>query len=149
MPPAPKPPVVDAKTLWAGGCAAAVVAALIVVLGLLVVRGLLDTPVISPLGTNYSQAATLAGYAAAAALVATALLHLLLVSTPTAMSFFNWICTLATIIAAVLPFAQYGSTASKVASAIVYLIVGFAITSLLDGVATSARRKAATRQPRR
>ena len=47
----PAAPTVDAKRLWAGGAATALVAALAAVVGLLIVRGLLDIPVITPATT--------------------------------------------------------------------------------------------------
>ncbi|MGO4203917.1 hypothetical protein AB4Z09_19625 [Rhodococcus sp. TAF43] len=70
-PPGPPPaPTLDAKRLWAGGAATAIVAALAAVVGLLLVRGLLDIPVITPATVfGDSQVTTLAGYAAVAALL--------------------------------------------------------------------------------
>ncbi|MFD6860497.1 DUF6069 family protein [Rhodococcus sp. NPDC060090] len=137
--PSQAPSAVDPKKLWAGGAATAVVAALAAVVGLLVVRELLDVPMITPeILFGRSQAANLAVFAAAAALLATGLLHLLLVSTPRATSFFGWICTLATIAVALWPFMFDATLASKVCSAVLYLIVGTAIVSLLSGVARSA-----------
>ncbi|MFD6893125.1 DUF6069 family protein [Rhodococcus sp. NPDC060086] len=133
------PTTVDAKKLWAGGAATAVVAALAAVVGLLVIRGLLDVPVTTPeILFGRSQAANLAVFAAIAALVATGLLHLLMVSTPRATSFFSWICTLATVAVALWPFMFDATLASKVCSALLYLVVGTAIVSLLSGVARSA-----------
>jgi hypothetical protein len=78
-------PGVDAGRLWTGGLATALIAALIAVVGVLIVRGLFDVPVLAPeregaLGD--STAARLAILAAVAALVATGLMHLLLLSTP-------------------------------------------------------------------
>ncbi len=135
-------PAVDPKILWAGGVATAVVAALIAVIGRLIAQDLLDIPVIYPRGGFvYDNTTTLAAYAAGCAIIATALLHLLLVSTPTAASFFNWICTLATIVAVVLTLTQGGTIESRVASAVIYLVIGIAVTTLLDGVAGSAKRR--------
>ncbi|WP_430335424.1 DUF6069 family protein [Rhodococcus sp. ACT016] len=140
----PTTPAVDAKRLWAGGVATALVAALAAVVGLLIVRGLLDIPVITPdSAIGESQATTIAGYSIVAALLATALLHLLMVSTPRASSFFGWICMLATIAVALWPFTVYADTDSKIGSSLIYLFVGIAIVSLLSGVAATAR----TRRP--
>lgn len=131
---------VDAKRLWAGGAATALVAALAAVVGLLVVRGLLDIPVITPaLTVGNSQAGTLAVSAVVAAVVATALLHVLLVSTPRAASFFGWICVLATIAATLWPFTIDATTASRIGSAAIYFVVGIAIVSLLSGIAPSTQ----------
>ena len=139
----PAAPTVDAKRLWAGGAATALVAALAAVVGLLIVRGLLDIPVITPATTvGTSQASTLAVGAvgaAVAALTATALLHVLMVSTPRAATFFGWICVLATLVAALWPFTVEATAASRIGSAAIYFTVGIAIVSLLSGVAGSAR----------
>ncbi|MEE2056772.1 DUF6069 family protein [Rhodococcus artemisiae] len=137
--PDPATNAVDVKKLWSGGLATAVVAALAAVVGLLVIRELLDVPVITPeILFGRSQAANLAVFAAIAALVATGLLHLLILSTPRATSFFSWICTLATVAVALWPFMFDATLASKVCSAVLYLVVGTAIVSLLSGVARSA-----------
>ncbi len=137
-------PSVDPKIMWAGGVATAVVAALVAIIGRLVAQDLLDIAVIYPRGEFvYDNTATLAAYAAGCALIATALLHLLLVSTPTAAAFFNWICTLVTIVAVVLTLTQGATIESRVASAVIYLVIGIAITTLLDGVSASAKRRAA------
>ncbi|KJF20244.1 hypothetical protein CJ178_09825 [Rhodococcus sp. ACPA4] len=136
----PTAPTVNATRLWAGGAATALVAALTAVVGLLIVRGLLDTPVITPATTlGNSQTGSLAVGAAVAALVATALLHVLIVSTPRASNFFGWIGMLATIAATLWPFTVAATTASKIGSAAIYFTIGIAIVSLLTGVAASAR----------
>ncbi len=137
----PAQPVVDSKRLWAGGAATALVAALIGAVGLLVVRDLLDIPVItSAIEYGSSQLATLIGYGVIAALLATGLLHLLLISTPRAVSFFAWICVLATIVATLWPFTMDATLASQIGSGALYFAMGAAIVSLLSGVAGSATR---------
>ena len=134
---------IDAGRLWAGGAATAVVAALIAVVGILLARGVFDVPILAPEGEGtWGDADTLryALYCAAAALVATGLLHLLLISTPRPLQFFSWIIGLATLAAALLPFVANGTTASKIATGLINLIVGIAIGSLLTGAARSAMR---------
>jgi hypothetical protein len=132
---------VDAGRLWTGGVATAVVAALVALVGVLICRGLLDVPVLAPTdeGTlGGTSTFRLVGLAALAALLATALLHLLLLSTPRPMRFFSWIVALATIAAALAPFLTDADLDEKVATAAIYLAVGIAIGSLLSGVARSA-----------
>jgi hypothetical protein len=76
---------VDAARLWTGGLATALVAALVAVVGVLIARGLFEVPVLGPTGEDAlgnTSTARLATLAAVAALVATGLMHLLLVSTP-------------------------------------------------------------------
>src|SRR5262245_40448824 len=76
---------VDAARLWAGGAAAAVVAAGVAVVGLLIARGVCNTPVLIPDRDGALVNANSARYAiaaAVAALLATALMHLLLLYAP-------------------------------------------------------------------
>jgi hypothetical protein len=129
--------------LWAGGLATAVVAALIAIAGILLARGVFDVPVLAPEGEGTwgdADTWTYALYCALAALLATGLMHLLLVSTPRPLQFFGWIITLATIAAALAPFVTNGSTSSKVATGLINLVVGIAIGTLLPGAARAAAR---------
>jgi hypothetical protein len=138
-------PSVSAGTLWAGGFATAVVAALAYAVGVVIVRVLFDIPVLAPERDGALGDATtwqLALVAFGAALLATALMHLLLVTTPRPFAFFAWIMVLATALVTVLPFAQDAPTSSKIATAIINLVVGAAITSLISGVAARAVRPA-------
>ncbi|QCQ93423.1 DUF6069 family protein [Rhodococcus sp. SGAir0479] len=137
---------VNARKLWAGGVATAIVAALAAVVGVLAVRGPIDIPVITPPHTPWdSQVATVAGYAAIVALVATGLLHLLLLFTPRAPTFFTWIGVLATAAAALWPFSVEGTTKSQIASGVIYLVIGLAIVTLLSGVGASAQNTLTSR----
>src|SRR3954454_8451122 len=91
-------PTVDAGRLWAGGLATAVVAALVAIVGLLVAK-VFDVETLRPLrGDSFfdSPAVRFALAAAVAALAATALMHLLILSTPRPRSFFAWIVLLCT-----------------------------------------------------
>ena len=134
---------VAAGRLWAGGAATAVVAGLIALVGILLARGVFDVPVLAPQGEGTwgdADTAKYTVYCALAALVATGLLHLLLISTPRPLRFFSWIITLATCAAAAAPFLADGSTASKFATAAINLVVGIAIGGLLTGSARAAMR---------
>ncbi|MFC5262718.1 DUF6069 family protein [Kribbella qitaiheensis] len=135
--------VVAGGRLWAGGLATAVIAGLIAVAGILIARGVFDVPVLAPEGEGTwgdADTWTYALYCGLAALVATGLLHLLLVSTPRPWQFFGWIIALATAVAALAPFVTTGSTSSKVATGLINLAVGIAIGTLLPGAARSAMR---------
>jgi Family of unknown function (DUF6069) len=134
---------VDAGRLWTGGVATALVAALVALVGVLIARGLFEVPVLAPTeeGTlGNASTLRLAVLAAAAALVATGLLHLLLLSTPQPRRFFTWIVTLATVAAALAPFLTDADLDEKIATSAITLAVGLAIGSLLSGVARSALR---------
>jgi hypothetical protein len=146
----PDQPTVAAGTLWAGGLATAVVAALAYAVGVVIVRVLFDIPVLAPeregaLGDSTTW--QLAGTAFVAGLLATALMHLLLVVTPRPYAFFGWIMGLATVLVSVLPFAQDEPASSQFATAIINLIVGATITSLVRGVAARAIRPAERSTP--
>jgi hypothetical protein len=135
--------VLDAGRLWTGGVATAIVAALVAILGVLLVRGVLNVPLLAPTeaGTlGDASTVMLALLAALAALLATGLMHVLLLTTPRPWQFFNAIVALLTLIAAVLPFLTSASPGSKVATAIIVLFIGATIGALLTGVARSAVR---------
>jgi len=147
--PAPRPPGsrVDAGQLWAGGVATAVVAALVAIVGILLCRWLFDIPILAPRHDGAWGDVSTGWYAvtaAAIALVATALTHLLALGTPRPGAFFGWIIGLATVIAVVFPFSTTAPLAQKVATAAVNLVIGFAIGSLLSGVAARATRPPGT-----
>jgi nicotinamide riboside transporter PnuC len=135
---------VNAGRLWAGGVATAVVAALAVLAGVLITRGVLGIPVLAPkTANNFGNSATAvyALLAAGAALLATVLLHMLLLGTPRPFAFFAWITALADVIAAAAPFTQPAPLASKIFTAIIInIVVGVAVISLLSGVGRSAAR---------
>ena len=149
----PEPEVrrkVDARTLWSGGAATAVVAALIALVGILVCRWLFKVPILSPAREGAWGNASTAGYtfaAAAVALAATGLMHLLLISTPYPRVFFGWIMGLATVVAVVYPFSTTAPTSQKLATAVVNLILGVAIWTLVNEVSRRAGRRVVRYQP--
>jgi hypothetical protein len=135
---------IEPGPLWAGGVATAVVAALIALVGILIARWLLNVPILAPHRDGAWGDASTGAYvlsAAGAALVATALMHLLLLTTPRPQLFFGWIIALATLVAVVFPFSTTASLAAKVATALVNLILGIAIGTLINGVAARAVRR--------
>ena len=77
----PRDPALDVRRLWAGGIATAVVAALIAFLGDLVARALFDITVFVP-GRSGAGTLSLCLWAAGAALAATGLAHVLVLTTP-------------------------------------------------------------------
>jgi uncharacterized membrane protein len=136
-------PHVDARMLWSGGVATAIVAGLIGLVGVLICRWLFDIPILAPRRDGaYGNAhtTTLILVAALAALVATLLAYLLLVSTPRPMVFFGWIVGLVTVVMVVFPFSTGATLEEKVATAAVYLVIGVAIGSLIAGVGERATR---------
>jgi hypothetical protein len=141
--PGPERPQVDAGRLWAGGVATAVVAGLVAVVGVLVSRWLFGIPLLAPKQDGaYGDAHTtgLVLLAAAAALAATGLVHLLMLSTPRPLTFFGWIIALATVLTVLLPFSTTAPLTAKAATAVVGLVLGVAIGSLISGVAARSVR---------
>jgi len=140
---------VNTGRLWAGGVATALVAALAVLAvlaGVLITWGVLGIPVLAPKAASdfgESSTAVYAGLAAGCALLATALLHVLLLGTPRPFMFFAWITGLADVVAAAAPFTQPAPLASKIFTAIINIVVGVAVISLLSGVGRVAIRLAA------
>ena len=139
-------PKVDATQLWPGGIATAVVAGLVALVGVLACRWLLKVPILAPqrdgaYGDAHTTGVVLA--AAGAALVATGLLHLLLISTPRPLIFFGWIVSLATIAAVLYPFSTTAPLSQKAATGAVSLVIGVAIGTLLAGVGARSIRPSA------
>src|SRR5260370_37823027 len=145
-PPEPSGPVrwIEPGRLWAGGVPTAIVAALIALVGILVSRWLFTIPILAPRRDGAWGDASTGTYvlsAAGAALVATAIMHLLLLTTPRPQVFFGWIIGLATIVAVVFPFSTTASLAAKFATALVNLVLGIAIGTLTAQVAGRAVRR--------
>jgi hypothetical protein len=140
---------VNASQVWSTGLATAVVAALVAVVGILIVRWLFHVPILAPSSDGAWGNASTAYYALAAAaiaLAATALLNLLMLGTPEPTRFLSWILGLATVAAVVYPFSTGAPVEQKFATAVVDLVIGIAIMSLLMGVASRGYR---TSTPRR
>jgi uncharacterized protein DUF6069 len=139
---------VDARPLWSGGVATAVVAALIALVGILVARWLFNISFLSPRREGAWGDASTAGYVFAAigcALVATALMHLLLLTTPYPRVFFGWIIGLATLVAVVFPFSTTAPVSQKIATGFINLVLGVAIGSLVAEVSRRATRRLVVR----
>jgi hypothetical protein len=137
---------VDEGRLWSGGVATAVVAALVALVGVLVARWLFNIPLLAPerdgaFGDAHTTAVVLV--AAAAALLATGLLNLLLLSTPRPLTFFSWIMGLATVLVVIVPFKTSADLSAKLATAVVALVIGIAIGTLLNGAAARSVRRPA------
>jgi hypothetical protein len=143
-------PAVDGRALWAGGFATAVVAALAYTVGIVIVRVVFGVPVLAPeadgaLGDSTTWQLAIAAFVAA--LLATALVQILLAVTPRPYAFFGWIMGLVTLLCTIGPFAQDAPRSSQIATAVINLVVGLTITSLVRGVAGRAVRPARRSTP--
>jgi len=142
---------VDARPLFSGGVATAVVAALTALVGILVCRWLFKVPILSPRREGAWGNASTAGYvlgAAACALAATGLMYLLLISTPYPRVFFGWIIGLATVVAVVFPFSSTAPVSQKIATGLVNLVLGIVIGSLIAEVSRRVTRRRVVRYDR-
>jgi len=140
----------DPAQFWAGAAATAVVAALIALVGILVSRWALSIPILAPTGDGAWGNAHTGEYvllAALVALIAAGVLYLLELGAPAPRVFFGWIVGLATLAAVVYPFSTSAPLDQKVATAIVNLILGIAIASLLSAVSARAIRISRTAPP--
>jgi Family of unknown function (DUF6069) len=138
----------DSGQFWAGAVATAIVAALIALVGILICRWTLNIPILAPAGDGAWGNAHTGEYALVAALVALAaagLLYLLVLSTPNPGLFFRWIIGLVTLIAVVYPFSSGAPLDQKAATALVNLVLGVAIGSLLTATAARAIRRTGPR----
>jgi Family of unknown function (DUF6069) len=139
--PAQRPRVsIDAGRLWAGGAATALVAALVAVVGETIANNVLGVELARPavlLPISDNRTINYAVTAAVLALAATGLAHLLSLAAPRPRTFFSWIVGLCTVAAVALPFALDAEFSAQLATAIINLVIGLSIASLLT--ATLAR----------
>lgn len=134
----------DAQRLWAAGGATAVVAALAALVGILIARGLAHVAILAPQGEGAWGDASTWAYVVLSAVVglaATGLLHFLLSTTPRASQFFGWIMGLLTVVAMVIPLSLIAETDAKVATALLNLLIGLAVTVPLVNVANLTRTR--------
>jgi hypothetical protein len=124
--------------------ATAAVAALAAVVGVLIVRGVFDIPVIATGNTDgsigYVGALWLAFFAATGSLLATALAQVLLLRAPRPMAFFGWIVGLVTLAFTIWPYTVHVGPAVQFANAALYLVIGMAIGMLVSLAAGQAVR---------
>jgi hypothetical protein len=132
---------VDAGRFWAGVVATALVAALVGLVGVVIVDQILGIELVVQdiFGTDSTGAAYVVG-AAVIAVLAGGLLHLLVLTTPKPKAFFGWIMFLGTLTAALLPLTWTDVLESSIAAGLVNALIGIAIWSLLIGVLTRTLR---------
>ncbi|MBB5916486.1 hypothetical protein BJY24_005398 [Nocardia transvalensis] len=137
----PRGPRVSFARLWAGGVGAAIVVALVIVVGVLLVRGVLGYGLLAPEGDGTYGNASTTGYAlggALVALLATALLTVLLLFMPNPLTLFTWIVSLCTAVAVLLPFTLTADHAAQFATAAINLVAGFALATVLGSAARAS-----------
>lgn len=142
--------VVDGRRLWTGGVVTAVIVFGLTIAAFLLVR-MLNYPVLGVRGGGAAVYAGMIGYAGGAALVAllaTAAMRFLLLTTPRPRWFFGWLGGVGTAIAVLLPLALSQDPAVRLATAAVNLILGLAIIGLVRSTAASLRTDGSAALPR-
>jgi len=133
-------PIIDARRLWAGAGATAVVAGLVGLVAMMVVDVGFDVTPVQPVwligdGSHWSLYTRFAFTGVVAALLAAGLLHLLLLAAPKPLVFFGWIVTLVTIAAGVAPFGIDANLSQQIATAAIAASLGIVIGTALTAVA--------------
>ena len=120
---------------WAGALATMLVAALIGLAADFIFEEVLNLEIRSQADLFSTGSDLMAWVVAGAlfALVAAVVLYLLVMSTPRPRSFFGWVVGLATVILAALPFAGDFELVPAILAAIVWIVIGSAVYSLLTG----------------
>jgi hypothetical protein len=128
--------IVNVRALWAGGVASAVVAALVALVGVVVCEQVLDLEMVPPplVPIGQSLAVQYAFTAAVLALAATGVAHVLALTTPRPEAFFSWIVGLATVVGVAVSLGSSGSWAARFATAVVNLVIGLCILTLVRSV---------------
>jgi hypothetical protein len=120
---------------WAGALATTLVAALIGLAADFILEEVLNLEIQAQADLFGTGSDLLAWVVAGAlfALAAAAVLYLLVMSTPRPRSFFGWVVALATVILAAVPFAGQFEVIPAILAAIVWIVIGSAVYSLLTG----------------
>lgn len=138
----------DAVFLWVGGIVTAAVAAFVTVASALVLRVMLHLQVLGGSTHDPMLDGSLGRYAAGAALVtlaATALLNVLLLSAVDPFRVFSWIAGASIVLALVAPFLDDQTIAMNVGTALVNLVVGATVLTLLESSSAASIRSYADR----
>ncbi|PUB24294.1 hypothetical protein C8K30_10940 [Promicromonospora sp. AC04] len=120
---------------WAGALATMLVAALIGLAADFILEDVLNLE-IQPQADLFGTGSDAMAWVVAGALFALAaaiVLYLLVLSTPRPRAFFGWVVSLATVILAAVPFADLSDPVPAVLAAVVWIVIGSAVWSLLTG----------------
>jgi len=120
---------------WAGALATMLVAALIGLAADFILEEVLNLEIEAQADLFGTGSDLMAWVVAGAlfALLAAIVLYLLVLSTPRPRSFFGWVVALATLILAAVPFADRQDIVPAILAAVVWIVIGSAVYSLLTG----------------
>jgi hypothetical protein len=120
---------------WAGALATMLVAALIGLAAVFILEEVFNLE-IQPQADVFGTGSDMMAWVVAGALfalLAAIVLYLLVMSTPRPRAFFGWVVALATVILAAIPFAGEFELVPAILAAIVWIVIGSAVWSLLTG----------------
>ncbi len=132
-------PVVNAGRLWGGGVATSLIAGGVALVSLFGAKGVFDVDVFVPTSPGADTYRMLDGgpaflVALVAGLVATGLLHLLLLYAPRPLLFFQWGALVVIAASLLYPFTLSLEQSSEIALAVIHGLTGIAIVSMLSGI---------------
>jgi hypothetical protein len=133
--------VIDTRTLWTGGAVTAVIVGGLTIAGFLLIEGVLRYPLLGDRANAQVAHVTMVGYAAGAALaalLATAAMHVLLMTTHRPQWFFAWLGSIGTAIAVLLPLTQH--LPAPLATATINLGLGLTIIGLVHHTTAASVR---------
>ncbi|WP_407317164.1 hypothetical protein UQW22_11735 [Isoptericola halotolerans] len=134
-PAGPPRPRLDAGRYWAGAAATVLVCALIGFAASVIFDEVFDIGLYAPPDAiGMGDDASWAGAGAIFALLAAVVLHLLVVVAPRPDMFFRWLVGLTAVILAVLPFTGNPDPLAGAMTALVWIILGIAVASMLGSV---------------
>ncbi len=136
-------PYVGAATLWIGGVLTAIVSALAGVATLLIAKDVLGTPVLRWVGINnqtlvQTDIVTVVVVAVVASILATGLMHLLLVAAPKPLVYFGAISYLILVLSYIPIFLFEQPWSLKFAALALHTVVGLVIIGLVTTVTDRA-----------
>jgi hypothetical protein len=137
-----------AGRFWAGAAATVLVCALIGLAAAVIIEQVFGLELLSPglLGDSTNASWTAAG--ALFALLAAVVLQVLVLAAPRPSMFFGWLVALTTVILAVLPFTGSPDPLAGIVTAVVWLVLGLAVWSMLSSVLTRTLVRPVPRAPR-
>ncbi len=124
----------DTGRFWAGAAATVLVCALIGLAAAVILEQVFGLELHSPglFGDSTTASWTVAG--ALYALLAAVVLQVLVLAAPRPSMFFGWLVGLLTVILAVSPFTGSADPVAGVVTAVVWLVLGLAVWSMLSSV---------------
>ncbi len=138
----------DAGRFWAGAAATVLVCALIGLAAAVIIEQVFGLELLSPglFGDSTTASWTAAG--ALFALLAAVVLQVLVLAAPRPSMFFGWLVALTTVILAVLPFTGSPDPLAGIVTAVVWLVLGLAVWSMLSSVLSRTLVRPVPRAPR-